>query len=873
MSYEEGSFYKELNLTDYQKYKILILLKLYTRDSFMITHFVHTDLHNGNFIISSCTNISKDDENSKIYKIDLTYKSIDFEIYINSILNFYFVKMLTKFLTIDINKVNYSILLLRESINFNKILGLIEFYYNEYKNINIKEINDVYNIKKMNKIKTKYKINISDLKLFHDKINNEKSDKIYNVPKELLFSKNQIFKLVTDEIIKFNRNLDFKHYIIPEDNNPYSLIVRYFFDNKDVKEKMSEISKKYGFDFVEIKVSINNILHPFYPIKIEYKRPKINISLLESILNIKLFNLSNWNPTISLDNILIELGKEIESNLSDNIIIDSEYNSNPEISFSEIEYNLINFSVLTNCLSKDCKEIKLNFNNLNLKNKNKNDSKYWKSGIGYGTNDRSGSNKWDIQSYIKEKDNTNNNILNNFSNIIKNIKNINDYNVVLTSSVSNYIFNFIKGANILILNKNKEIIKLIISFFKMILTGHYLCNDLSIEEFDALIYFSAKESFTETENNFIAKIISGFTDLHSEIETFLKNSELMKNIEEDLKNIYLKLSKIYNHIYLNNSKNKENEDNNEEKSLDVKEEYLLMTKVNIFGNMELTKRHSYYDKDTNNYSGKTLIRIGSEISTLKNSLPISWDTSIIVRVPEDSMTKISFAIVGPLDTPYHNGIYEFNLMFPSDYPSSPPKVLLQTTGEGTVRFNPNLYNSGKVCLSLLGTWSGDESESWTPLSTLLQVMLSIQSLILVTEPYWNEPGWEKSMNTDKGQKKCKDYTDRVRLDNILWGINNTIKSPPKEYEDFIINHFILKKDELLKVTQKWIDESENRKKKMNEARDDMIKLIDNLIENKKSNKSVNQLNLNDSVDELNPKDSVDELNPKDSDSADNQKNV
>lgn len=31
------------------------------------------------------------------------------------------------------------------------------------------------------------------------------------------------------------------------------------------------------------------------------------------------------------------------------------------------------------------------------------------------------------------------------------------------------------------------------------------------------------------------------------------------------------------------------------------------------------------------------------------------------------------------------------------------KVNLQTTGNGTVRFNPNLYNCGKVCLSLLGT--------------------------------------------------------------------------------------------------------------------------------------------------------------------------
>jgi hypothetical protein len=36
-----------------------------------------------------------------------------------------------------------------------------------------------------------------------------------------------------------------------------------------------------------------------------------------------------------------------------------------------------------------------------------------------------------------------------------------------------------------------------------------------------------------------------------------------------------------------------------------------------------------------------------------------------------------------------------------------------------VRFNPNLYSDGKVCLSLLGTWSGP---GWIPnQSTLAQV--------------------------------------------------------------------------------------------------------------------------------------------------------
>lgn len=46
---------------------------------------------------------------------------------------------------------------------------------------------------------------------------------------------------------------------------------------------------------------------------------------------------------------------------------------------------------------------------------------------------------------------------------------------------------------------------------------------------------------------------------------------------------------------------------------------------------------------------------------------------------------------------------------------------------------------GKVCLSLLGTWDGDKGESWnSQTSTLLQVLVSIQSLILVPEPFFNE---------------------------------------------------------------------------------------------------------------------------------------
>lgn len=51
---------------------------------------------------------------------------------------------------------------------------------------------------------------------------------------------------------------------------------------------------------------------------------------------------------------------------------------------------------------------------------------------------------------------------------------------------------------------------------------------------------------------------------------------------------------------------------------------------------------------------------------------------------------------------------------------------------GVHQFNPNLYNNGKVCLSLLGTWhGGSRAEGWTEKSTLLQVFVSIQSLIFI----------------------------------------------------------------------------------------------------------------------------------------------
>uniref|UniRef100_A0A183CAN5 UBIQUITIN_CONJUGAT_2 domain-containing protein n=1 Tax=Globodera pallida TaxID=36090 RepID=A0A183CAN5_GLOPA len=84
------------------------------------------------------------------------------------------------------------------------------------------------------------------------------------------------------------------------------------------------------------------------------------------------------------------------------------------------------------------------------------------------------------------------------------------------------------------------------------------------------------------------------------------------------------------------------------------------------------------------------------------------------------------------DTPYENGLFEFDMFFPSNYPQQPPKCSFLTTGAGKVRFNSNLYTDGTICLSILGTWEGRPEEKWNPLCVFKRIATRKQ-LIALTE--------------------------------------------------------------------------------------------------------------------------------------------
>jgi ubiquitin-protein ligase len=111
---------------------------------------------------------------------------------------------------------------------------------------------------------------------------------------------------------------------------------------------------------------------------------------------------------------------------------------------------------------------------------------------------------------------------------------------------------------------------------------------------------------------------------------------------------------------------------------------------------------------------------------------------IYYDIDEADAKKGTGLIFGPEGTPYANCPLFFSVEIPADYPFSSPIVLI-ITSDGQTRFHPNLYVGGKVCLSILGTYSGP---SWVSTLNIGSVFKSILSL-LDANPITNEPGWEK----------------------------------------------------------------------------------------------------------------------------------
>jgi ubiquitin-protein ligase len=148
------------------------------------------------------------------------------------------------------------------------------------------------------------------------------------------------------------------------------------------------------------------------------------------------------------------------------------------------------------------------------------------------------------------------------------------------------------------------------------------------------------------------------------------------------------------------------------------------------------------------------------------------DNNIFYVHDESDILKGYAMIIGPSDTPYFGGFYFFEFHFPYDYPFSPPKVKYMTN-DGATRYNPNLYKCGKVCVSILNTWSGDK---WSSCQTINSVLLTLCSLLNNT-PFLNEPGQQTNSPDYVAYQKTIEYCN---IDFVICELINRSKNkiPP-----------------------------------------------------------------------------------------------
>lgn len=607
------------------------------------------------------------------------------------------------------------------------------------------------------------------------------------------------------------------------DKNIYHWKVKFTdFSSKDknsdlnmLQNSMRQIESKYGYNYIEADIHIHDTLYPNYPPIVKILRPKLLDSLTYRISNAKMLQLDYWTPARSMSFVVHKVYELLCKHAK--VCVDTDLNDivkNYDGAFLKIEAYLLDLASHIGSNDEEdpnfdtdryenFKTVAKTVSTTNTQAAKKKDGVVWASGVGYGHNGN--TSNWDIKAYLKaaeERDNIIQSILNK---IIVEIQNSDTYDSNIYDSLKNsvlitYVKSQLQGTTLLEITKHKEIYTKIFTLLSNLANENGMClfvsttNDSSVKSlFDLLSEVNAMcktaIKYDKTEDDMIGMITTVYDMIKpcydSYIQETLKKEIHQKQLEETKQTIEQEYIKKMTEL----------------RDRDGEEEFKLVD----------TNYHPEYQQFFNadkhhKIPSAILKRIRDEFVTF-SSLPISYDAFVIARPDCNYMTAVRTIMSGPKDTPYECGLFIFDTYINKEFPTKPPNCWYQNTGGK--RFNPNLYDSGYVCLSLLGTWRTNKpSETWNKdTSSLLQIYVSIQSQILVDLPYYNEPGHESYYNSPNGKAQSDAYNNDIKLYTMKFAMLDLIKNPKlyPQVEDVVRAHFSMKKDKVLEICAKWVE--------------------------------------------------------------------
>lgn len=634
-----------------------------------------------------------------------------------------------------------------------------------------------------------YAVIMNRWKLLHEsnKVEFQKSPKFTERMGMSIFSFDLSYQVLSNELINLIKDdLDGKIRAEAVKDDIYTWNIKLGNFNGTIKEDVINLKSQWGYDYVELEFNFSFGLSPYYPPIIDVKRPKLTSNVHQLLGNLEILQLKHWNPAKPIRDVILYIHSllnsvgRIEYADSRN---DPKFNDG---SYLKIEKYLTNLSSVFEIDPRVKNELKSKlppyelyknpFATNNVKEPAKIEHKkksYFPNGTGYSSHS---DKSWNIDAYFAAKEQRSREIDAILTKIIKELENCLSCenhekikSILENSALLPFLDIYIRNASSPTeMEQNERVMKDVHQILQIISNHNTWRNILLLLNDHTSILGRLKTVYNlHKKSKAFAKIEGG---LLSEFATLYK--DLLHNIGEE------------NSLTAKKLKLNENSTHQELYKTKLQSEVFEACKLNVPSGTLLIKSMSSYNLTA-------VKRISHELSSLEENLPVRSETSIFVRVCDDQFGYVRALITGPENTPYESGCYLFDIIFPTNYPENPPKVTFLTTGNGSVRFNPNLYENGKVCLSLLGTWSGEQWDKRT--STLLQVLLSIQSLIFVEEPYFNEPGYQAQIGTTEGKVNSESYNKGVLKNNLTWGILNNLKNPCYTFKSAIEKHFYYKK--------------------------------------------------------------------------------
>ncbi|GAD96753.1 ubiquitin conjugating enzyme [Paecilomyces variotii No. 5] len=214
--------------------------------------------------------------------------------------------------------------------------------------------------------------------------------------------------------------------------------------------------------------------------------------------------------------------------------------------------------------------------------------------------------------------------------------------------------------------------------------------------------------------------------------------------------------------------------------------------------------HHFVGRPVPDAGAQRLRRVRREYEILVTSLP----EGIFVRTWESRTDLLRVLIIGPQGTPYEHAPFVIDFYFDEQFPVSPPATFFHSWTNGMGQINPNLYEDGKICLSILGTWpTKNPDENWSSTkSTVLQILVSIMGLVLVKDPFYStyetgaalgtmltvildEAGFEAFASEGDSRVEASQYTERAFVMTrsfIKYALDNSIA----DLEDVLVWHYL-----------------------------------------------------------------------------------